>query len=334
MQGVYLKGQGVVFTATVPLHFQKPLAGPDKPAPKALTEWERVRKELRGEKVDGEQGREPDDTSIADAVLKVLADNGKNLTRLPEEERVTVALTLLPAQACADCHAGAQGAGGGGMRGMMGSGMGGMMGPGGGMAPGPGGGRRGGRGGGPFRGPSGVGGGSEAGAPSVGGSAAAGAPYPDTAETLADFRKYALMGDLALKQKDYQQAADALQKASKCTVLPVDPVTEMEYVEAATKLVRALTAQGKSEEAQKAVEGIAQLTERIKAHQRARNPAEKKADVALPAKLIITVPKKYLDQVGSGRIDFNALRKEAASVEYLTFDKPATEKPKGGGDAP
>jgi hypothetical protein len=321
MQGVYLKGQGIVFTGTVPLHFQKPVAGPDKPAPKPLTEWERVRKELRGEKAEGEKAHESDDTSIADAVLKVLADNGKNLTRLPEQESVTVALTLLPAQACANCHGDGPGAGGGRMRGAMGSGMGGMMGPSGGMGPGMGGGRGGGGGARPSPSPSGASGGSAAGAPSVGGSAADGAPYPDTAETLADFRKYALMGDLALKQKDYQQAADALQKASKCTVLPADPATEMEYIEAATKLVRALTALGKTEEAQKAVEGIAQLTERIKAMERARQPAEKKPDVALPGKLIVTVPKKLLDQAGSGRVDANALRKEA-SVEYLTFDKP------------
>src|SRR5262249_44813933 len=152
--------------------FQKPVAGADKPAPKALTPWERVRKELRGEKVEDEKAHESDDTSIADAVLKVLADNGKNLTRLPEEESVRGALTLLAGQACANCHDGVHSAGGGSMRGGMGSGMGGMMGSGGGMAPGVGGGRSSGRGARPSPAPSGAGGGSAAGAPSVGGSAA------------------------------------------------------------------------------------------------------------------------------------------------------------------
>src|SRR5438445_13884641 len=42
MQGVYLKGQGIVYSATIPQHFQKPVAGPDKPPAKSLTEWERV----------------------------------------------------------------------------------------------------------------------------------------------------------------------------------------------------------------------------------------------------------------------------------------------------
>ena len=34
-QGVYLKGQGIVFTVTLPLHFQKIVGGPDKPRPRA-----------------------------------------------------------------------------------------------------------------------------------------------------------------------------------------------------------------------------------------------------------------------------------------------------------
>jgi hypothetical protein len=331
VQGVYLKGQGIVFTTTIPQHFQKAVGGANKPAPKALTPWERVRKELRGEKVEAETAKPTGDTSIADTVLKVLAENGKNLTRLPEGENVTVALTLLPVQACAKCHGGKGGASGG-MSGMMGSGSGGMMGGMGGMmgsgsmGPGMGGSRAGGLSSGSSSGSLAGGAGS-----SFGSSSGSAGSSPNFEANLAEFHKNALMGDLALKQKDYQQAVNAYRKAIDVKGLPEDSTTQLEMVEVATKLARAMLAQGKTANAERIVQGLTRATERIKGGVHSNKPDEKKPEMALPAKLIITVPKKYLDQVGTGRIDFNALRKEAASVEYLTFDKPAAEKPKGGG---
>src|SRR5262249_16008710 len=134
-QGVYLKGQGIVYTASVPTHFQKVVGGPDNPGTKVLTEWERVRRELRGEKVDAQNGKPQHDTSIADPGLRLPADNGKTLTHRPDGEKVTVALTLVHTQACTTCHGPA--AGGGGGRTGPGFGGPGAMGPGAGV-PGPG----------------------------------------------------------------------------------------------------------------------------------------------------------------------------------------------------
>jgi hypothetical protein len=300
MQGVYLKGQGIVFTATVPLHFQKPVAGADKPAPKPLTEWERVRKELRGEKVEPDKARDHDDTSLADAVLKVLAENGKNLTRLPDGENVTVALTLLPAQTCASCHGGKSGGGPALMRGLMGAGS--MGGP-------------------PGAGNMQVGGpGVASGGASSGGTLIGSGAGVDVASNLAEFRKYALMGDLALKQNDFKQAAEAYGKAISVEDLAGDSA-QLESIEVATKLARALLAQGKTAEAERAFDLVAQRTERLKGGKRADKPAEKKPDVALPAKLIITVPKKLLDP----KTSLDEFRK-GVSVEHLNFDKPATKK--------
>jgi hypothetical protein len=306
MQGVYLKGQGIVFTATVPLHFQKPVAGADKPAPKPLTEWERVRKELRGEKVEPDKGKDHDDTSLADAVLKVLAENGKNLTRLPDGENVTVALTLLPAQTCASCHGGKSGGGPALLRGqMMGPGsMGGPPGTGNMQVGGPG---------------VGSAGGISAGGPIGSGAGSAGTSKLDAAP-LAEFRRHALMGDLALKQNDFKQAAEAYGKAISVEDLAGDSA-QLESIEVATKLARALLAQGKTAEAERAFDLVAQRTERLKGGKRADNPAEKKSDVALPAKLIITVPKKLLDP----KTSLDEFRK-GVSVEYLNFDK-AVAKP-------
>ncbi len=311
MQGVYLKGQGVVFTMTVPQHFQRPVGGPDKPAQKQLTEWERIRKELRGEKVEPVKHEDATQSSIADAVLKVLADNGKNLTRLPAEENVTVAITLLRVPACISCHANVGGAGASG--GPMGPGMGHGMMPG---APGMG--RPGLGGSGPGGMPGVPGAGSSGG--SGGGPGLGGAGPGEASGALADFRKYALMGDLALKQSDFPQAVEQYRKAAGVRIAPGDPAIALEYLEVATRLARALMAQGKTAEADKAVQSLRNLADSLKDRQNPEKPAQTKPDVALPAKLMITVPKKLLDLVGGGKVSFDEFRK-GASVEYLTFDK-------------
>jgi hypothetical protein len=330
MQGVYLKGQGIVFSMTAPLHFQRPIGGPDKPAAKPLTEWERVRRELRGEQTEPVNARETTDTSIADAILKVLADNGKNLSHLPEDENVTVALTLLQAPACTACHASS--GGGGPMRGPMGSGM--TPGSGGAMGPGMGSGRMGGPGMGYGMGPPGKGAGGPGamgpgprssgpgggGGPGVG-SAMGGGPAGDGAGALADFRKYALMGDLALKQNDYIQAVEQYRKAAAVRMAPTDSAIALEHVEVATKLARALMAVGKSEEAERVVADVRRLAQNLKDGQKPDKRTEAKAEVALPAKLVITVPKRVFTAIGTGAVSATDIRK-GASVEYLTFDKP------------
>lgn len=290
-QGVYLKGQGVVYTLTLPHNLHKVVGGPDKTAPKPLTEWERARKELRGEKVETEKAKEHDDVSLADAVLKVLADNGKNLTQLPEGESVTVAITLVQTHS-----------GGGGLRG--------------GMPPG---------GPGPMQG--------SGGAPPGGSGPGGDVRGPDQGSTAArtDFRKYALLGDLAMKQNDFPQAADNYRKATTLYQnLPRDSATDLEVIEVTTKLARALVAQGKADETEKVVRALGKLTDRLASGQHPGKPAAN--EIALPAKLIVSAPKKLLDQVGSGKMTFDEFRK-AASVEHLTFDKPA-EKPKGDASKP
>jgi hypothetical protein len=335
VQGVYLKGQGAVFTTTVPLHFQRPVGGADRATPKPLTEWERVRRELRGEPVEAPKGHDATDTSIADAVLKVLAENGKNLTHIPEEESVTVALTLAPGPACASCHnaggAGTMGPGGMGS-GMMPSG-GGPMGGAGGMGPpgmgsgmgprGPGDPRMGGPPGmlGSGGGPTGPGSGGGPPGPGAGsGPATGGGGPPDAASALADFRKFALMGDLALKQNDYLQAVEQYRKAAAVRIPHVDAAVVLEHAEVTTKLARALMAQGKLAEADKVVAGLQELAQSLKERRGPDKPAEKRPEMTLPAKLIITVPKKLLDLAGAGKAPFDEFRK-AASVEYLAFDK-------------
>jgi hypothetical protein len=319
VQGVYLKGQGVVYTLTLPGHFPKVVGGPDGPGPKPLTEWERVRRELRGEKAEAEKPKEQGESSIADAILKVIADNGKNLTQLPDGESVTVAITLISA------HAGP--AAGGGRAAMMGGGMPGAASP---MVPGPGAGS----GGPPVGGvqpggtsPGGSGGGS-------GGPASGGGSEPEVTAERAEFRRYALMGDLALKQRDYNRAVQEFTRAyTLYKEAPRESAAQLEMIEVGTKLARALMAQGKNDEAEKVMKTIAKLSGGLTAAAPAEKPASAKPDMPLPAKLIVKVPKTLIDQWGLGKMNFDEFRK-GASVEHLTFDKPAAEKPRGGATRP
>jgi hypothetical protein len=164
------------------------------------------------------------------------------------------------------------------------------------------------------------------GGPAAGGGSAE--SEPDTSR--AELRKYALLGDLALKQHDYNQAVQNFMRASAVYKEPPrESDAQLELIEVGSKLARALMAQGKKAEAEHVVKSVAQLSERLASGAAPAKAADSKPQMPLPAKLIIRVPKKDLDLIGSKRIDFEAFRKEGASVEYLTFDTPA-DKPKGG----
>ena len=56
-QGVYLKGYGVIYTATVPLPEVQATDSKDRVQP--LTEWDRQALELRGEKVEANRALAP-----------------------------------------------------------------------------------------------------------------------------------------------------------------------------------------------------------------------------------------------------------------------------------
>lgn len=89
LEGSYLPGTGVVYTATVPDSLWKSDEAA-KPAAKALSSWDLARKQLRGEKVETAPARAPD---LAERILKVLFDNGHHL-KLAEAEGISVAITF------------------------------------------------------------------------------------------------------------------------------------------------------------------------------------------------------------------------------------------------
>src|SRR5262249_23325742 len=53
-KGMYFSGKGVVYTVTLPPPLRDPLGTGDKPGTKPLSDWERTRRELRGEKSEAE----------------------------------------------------------------------------------------------------------------------------------------------------------------------------------------------------------------------------------------------------------------------------------------
>jgi hypothetical protein len=256
LEGTYLKGYGIVYSVSLPVPPSEPVPVRDAGAAKPLSDWERTRKELRGEQVDdGPHGR-GHKVALSGSLLRVLAENGSHLTMLEPNENVSVTVTIRNSLACAQCHAvpgGTMGGPGtGGMRpggtdvgpGMMAPGGGMRMGPGPGMAPGMGTmpGAAGPPGFGPtgpptsvgegvpglgVRGPGGPDRGSMAGSPGGPGGDRRSDELDVFAKTVREGRgsqsdpeveNNLLLGDLHLKQGRYPKAIEAYQKALELTL--------------------------------------------------------------------------------------------------------------------
>jgi hypothetical protein len=92
-EGVYLKGQGVVYTLTLPL--PKPKADGAKPVPRPVSDWDRARRELHNEKPEPEPKERPHkEPSLTEIILQVLAENGHHFGQLGENEGLTVVVTF------------------------------------------------------------------------------------------------------------------------------------------------------------------------------------------------------------------------------------------------
>jgi hypothetical protein len=95
VEGVYLNGYGVLFTATMPSWSRSGKPSDDKPVAKPLSDWDRAQMELRGEKLTASAPQVAQRVpSLRDSILQVLADNGAHLSRLRDDERLTVVVTF------------------------------------------------------------------------------------------------------------------------------------------------------------------------------------------------------------------------------------------------
>ncbi len=105
VEGAYFRGQGVIFQATVPPVPAKELklSGTTQ-SPKSLSDWEKTLLQIRGEKATT-TAHKPQGT-LADKLLKSLAENGKNFTRLPENENLTIVVTFRGGRSTGESGAG------------------------------------------------------------------------------------------------------------------------------------------------------------------------------------------------------------------------------------
>jgi tetratricopeptide (TPR) repeat protein len=293
-EGVYLKGQGVVYTITLlpPSHDPRPTA--EKATPKAASDWDRTRSQVRGEKVPAQKVTETKNASTADTILKLLADNGRHFNQLPENENLTVVVTFRLDNNCTRCHAASK-------------------------------------------------------APAdktelirrtyldLTGTA----PTPEEVKAfLQDDREDAyqrlvdrlaakppapvpvtdheVLGDLHMKQGKAKEAIEAYQKALE---------KEPKHQAVLNKLIQANVAANnytRAQELLKNAKDVAKQPATVTAES-AKPPTPATAP-ALPAKLLISAPKKLLDLAGNGKITFDEFKK-AATVEYLTFaPAPAAAK--------
>jgi tetratricopeptide (TPR) repeat protein len=180
VDGHYLKGTGIVMQAQLPASLLQFL--PASPAPKKqplpASEWDLIRKQLRGEKVEASSvvddfhGRIPEGANLQDVLVKILAEHGKHFQSLADNERLMLTVTFRPQK---DAPSGAMS---GGAIGDMGGGGGSAM--------------------------------SNTESAMAGGMMAAGVPQVGPRSSSKD---YELLADFRMRQGNYADAAKTLEKA-------------------------------------------------------------------------------------------------------------------------
>jgi hypothetical protein len=300
--GAYLKGHGVVYTGSVPAASVAGLEPPPRslalvslcsschdaasirklvepaaePAREEPTQWEKVRREVRG--VKDEPAPKPPERvqrqdictpgALAELILEALAQNGHNFRALPAAEGISVIVTV----------------------------------------------------------------------PGLGAPAVATEPQRKTkgeASTAVRTAKQLLdLADLHAKQGKNDEAtktlADAIKRLADQPLsypqdTPYDAVAK-EILEAKhllrmayTKQAQLLLAAGQLKEAREALDKAENSGLVLNGQEKAiAAPSADKSAPALPAKLVVTVSKKLLDEVHAGKIDVPGFKK-GAEVEAIGF---------------
>jgi len=288
VEGVYLNGYGVVFTATLPSSSRGGKPSDDKPATKQMTDWDRAQMELRGEKpamatTPPVAQRAP---SARDIILQVLADNGAHLSRLRDDERLTVVVTFHDRGSSL-------------MSGALPTAVSGTLG---------------------LTTSQGAVGGQNLYAPRLA-SPQTVAPLGAQNRAPSSARDYELLADLHLKQQEYQTAIEAYKKA-------IDAYQEEAKSgqsgdgDAGRNLRPLLLRQAQAQL------GLGQADRAMELLQKARsaNPGSSPATTAkestkdsgkprIPSKLIISATKRQLDQVAQGKMTPEEFRKSATIDE-------------------
>jgi tetratricopeptide (TPR) repeat protein len=258
LEGVYLKGQGVIYTATLS-SLQLPAKTGKSETAKPVSEWESVRRQLHNEKEPPKKTEASKPPELSEVLLKVLAENGHHFSQLSENESLTVVTTVHD---------------------------------------------------------------SSPSAPKSGEGSAKAKPQSPPAEekdasafSNSKARDLELLGDLHLKQGQNDEALKAFQKALELKQL--DPKLSAALYR---KLAQCYLELDRIGEARSALDRAAEVLKNMQEAASAQHkPAAAKSAAALPVKLIISAPKKLLDQVKEGKISFEEFRRQA-TVEMLKFD--------------
>ncbi len=255
LEGVYIKGQGVVFTAT--LASLKPPAKAEADSSVKLwreaivqqnSEWDSIRRQVRKEKDEPKKPAENKPPTLSDLLLRVLAENGHHFSQLGENESLTIILTVHEESP------------------------------------------------------------SPPAAKSGTGSTKADTRSSDRHALLKETGDLALLGSMHLKQAKYP---DAIVVYEKMLSLAKSPNQEADV---RRMLAMCYAGMGENEKARAELDKAIDILKKGKESK--ENPTAAKPAAALPIKLIISAPKKLLDQ--ADKITFEEFRRQA-SVETLRF---------------
>lgn len=297
IEGTYLKGHGVVYHMTLPPPAAPPKQEGEKPAPKPVSDWERVRKQVRGEKEQPTPAApEAKPPSLSENILKVLYENGHHLP-LAADESVTVAVTFRE-QPRATANAAIDWAApvltnvasfvdydADGMGDLI------LM----------------------------VGQPNTAENPNAAPNDNKPANDPQFANATSP-HDHVLLGDLCLKQDKVNDAVTAYESALRLLAKGAPTNGTASKAEVYKKLLQALAAKGDMPALRKATEEYEAAVQEHKAAAAGQKAEKTPKPEPLPGKMIITVSKKLLEQTRATNGSFEDFRK-AASVEYLSFAK-------------
>jgi hypothetical protein len=318
VDGVHIPGHGVIFQVEVPalLAILPPVTG--RPEPKGkLSEWELIRKQLRGEKVPAPASTaNPHQPGFQEVVTSTLAEYGKNFRALSDKEKLTVSVTFrtrAPQPPVGGMPMGGMmgptGIGPGGGAGPMGGGFdagggGDPMGavPAGPMSPMPGGAPMPASGEGPggFGSPGGSGGLAGGGAPGLPGT-------PGGSRTGNTSRDHELLADFHIRQGRYDEAARSLLKAIALNT-DVSRSSGLQRKLAISYLMQDQYQRPDADAVAKAMDAFKKALDGKKT-----GTATSARPLSLPKRLIISVPRQALQS--------NSL--EGATIQWLRFDHPA-----------
>ena len=314
IEGVYLKGQGVVFTVTLPAR-DRVVFGPHgkhaavittcakchstavqkqaeellSKVPKPPSAWEQTRRKLLGLKDEPDDKPKPANKleicvpgSLGEVVLELLAENGRHFSKLADDENLTIAMTFRPDKRNTTLRA----------RQRTSS---------------------------LYRSESMP----RSAAFYVGARPAKSPPSPakrtatqsnSSAQKRAlpsSVRDYLLLGDLHMKQGKSTEAMSAYKNALEA----FPRADEQVVIELHQKLAQAALTAQKLDLAKKSLDKLLELE---KNKSKAKSAKPKTSLRRLPQKLIISVPKKLFDEIAAGKISYQQFKK-AASIQHILF---------------